>query len=190
VALNKTKSRQRCLTNRCASTVIDDVATSQRYVDYWQLNQVATSLARDFVEEGLGPVGPGNAIDEVRAANVASRATVQALIDAVERARRSGSSWAAIGRALGMTKQGAQQRFTEASDGGARALLGAILESCTRGQVVAIPKPMALLFPPLDWVREGLAEGRYHDASVNVDGSDAYVGVGRDEFLRHHPELL
>jgi hypothetical protein len=90
----------------------------------------------------------------------------------------------------GHDQAGAQQRFAEASDGGAGALLGAIFEACTRGQLVAIPKPMALLFPPLDWVRKGLAEGRYHDASVHVDGSDAYVGVDRDEFLRHHPELV
>jgi hypothetical protein len=166
------------------------MAAPERYVDYWQLHRVARSLARDFVEQGVGPVGPGTAIDEVTAANVAQRATVQALVDAVERARQTGSSWAAIGRALGMTKQGAQQRFAEAPDGGAEALLSAILETCTRGQLVAIPKPMALLFPPLDWVREGLAEGRYQDASIHLDGSDAYVGVDRDEFLKHHPELV
>jgi len=166
------------------------MATPERYVDYWQLHQVAGSLARDFVEQGLGSVDPDNAIDEVRAANVAHRAMVQALINAVERARQTGSSWAAIGRALGMTKQGAQQRFAETPDGGAGVLLSTIFETCTRGQLVAIPKPMALLFPPLDWVREGLAEGRYQDASVHRDGSDAYVSVDRDEFLKHHPELV
>jgi hypothetical protein len=114
---------------------------------------------------------------------------VQALINAVKRARQTGSSLAAIGRAMGMTKQGAQQRFAEAPDGGAGALLSAILETCVRGQPVAIPKPMALLFPPLDWVREGLAlaQGRYQDASVHLDGRDAYVGVGRDEFLAPPP---
>jgi hypothetical protein len=158
--------------------MVDGMTVPERYVDYWQLYQEASSLPRHFVQKGLGPEGSDNAIAEVRAANVANRATVQALIDAVERARQSGSSWAAIGRALGMTKQGAQQRFTEAADGGAAALLGAILDTCTRGQLVAIPKAMALLFPPLDWVQKGLA------------GDDAYVGVSRDDFLRHHPDLV
>ncbi|MGC8626790.1 MAG: hypothetical protein ACP5VR_04390 [Acidimicrobiales bacterium] len=160
------------------------------YVDYWRLYQEAALLPRNFVQKGFGPEGSGNPIDEVGAANVANGATEQALIDAVERARQAGSSWAAIGRAMGMTKHGAQQRFTGAADGGAAALLRAVLETCTRGRLVAIPKAMALLFPPLDWVRQGLAEGRYKAASAHLHGSDPYVGVSRDDFSRHHPDLF
>ncbi len=48
---------------------------------------------------------------ELSVAAAAFDAARQSLVDEVERARHAGASWSEIGQALGMTRQGAFQRF-------------------------------------------------------------------------------
>ena len=48
---------------------------------------------------------------ELSVAAAAFDAARQSLVDEVERARHAGASWSEIGHALGMTRQGAFQRF-------------------------------------------------------------------------------
>jgi hypothetical protein len=50
----------------------------------------------------------------VAAANQQARAAEATLAAAVTRARQHGASWSAIGAQLGLSRQGAQQRFTRA----------------------------------------------------------------------------
>jgi len=64
------------------------------------------------------PLPPSPALDVlgwVATAHQQTRAADAALAAAVTRARQTGASWSAIGNQLGLTRQGAQQRFTHAS---------------------------------------------------------------------------
>jgi hypothetical protein len=64
------------------------------------------------------PLPPGPDIDVlawVATAAEHTNAAEAALAAAVTRARQAGASWAVIGTQLGVSRQGAQQRFTRAS---------------------------------------------------------------------------
>lgn len=154
------------------------------YVDYWQVRNTAESLAVNAVVDGRGTRDASTALDEIKAANVAQQGAMQAVLNAVLRARECGTSWSDIGRALGITKQGAQQRFAELDED---ALARAIFETRRRGSVVHVPKPMAIVLPSFAWIREGLDENRYRDGSLRIDGGEAYVQVDVADYLEHHP---
>ena len=64
------------------------------------------------------PLPPGPEVDVlawVATAHEHTNAAERALAAAVTRARQTGASWAVIGAQLGVSRQGAQQRFTRAS---------------------------------------------------------------------------
>jgi hypothetical protein len=61
------------------------------------------------------PPGPGfDVLGWVTTAHQQARAAETTLAAAVTRARQTGASWTVIGTHLGLTRQGAQQRFTRA----------------------------------------------------------------------------
>ncbi|EPD27957.1 hypothetical protein [Actinotignum schaalii] len=75
--------------------------------------------AADFYEKADGGRGPntvgaplGQALTRVLLASIELNAANRKLDTAVEEARASGESWSAIGRVLGMTRQGANKRFS------------------------------------------------------------------------------
>lgn len=75
---------------------------------------------RSSVGKGQRPVRlpPGPDIDVlgwVATAHQHTLAAERALAAAVTRARQAGASWSVIGAQLGISRQGAQQRFTRAS---------------------------------------------------------------------------
>lgn len=163
------------------------MATNERYVDFWRLRSDAASLAERAVQAGLGSRDATTALDEIKASNVANQATTQAILNAIVNARDFGLSWADIGRALGVTKQGAQKRYAETDE---EALVRAIIQARSAGQVVRVPKPIAVLLPAFQWIRDGLDQGVYSDGSLRVDGGQAYVQVGRAEYIEHHPRCI
>ncbi len=64
------------------------------------------------------PLPPGPAVDIlawVATAHEQTNTAERALLAAVTRARQAGTSWSMIGAQLGVSRQGAQQRFTRAS---------------------------------------------------------------------------
>ena len=64
----------------------------------------------DAPEDGY-VVGGGGALAELRAAAAARQDAVERINAAAMRARSEGASWGVIGAQLGMTRQGARQRF-------------------------------------------------------------------------------
>ena len=80
----------------------------------------ACNAARSTLGKGQRPVPltAGQEFDVlgwVATAYQQARAAEVTLAAAVTRARQSGASWTAIGAQLGLSRQGAQQRFTRAS---------------------------------------------------------------------------
>jgi hypothetical protein len=78
------------------------------------------NTARSTLGKGQTPVPlpAGPAFDVLRwvaTAHQQARAADATLAAAITRARQTGASWTAIGAQLGLTRQGAQQRFTRAS---------------------------------------------------------------------------
>jgi hypothetical protein len=77
------------------------------------------NAARSTLGKGQTPVplptGPAfDVLAWVATANRQAAAAEAALAAAVTRARQAGTSWTAIGAQLGLSRQGAQQRFTRA----------------------------------------------------------------------------
>ena len=77
------------------------------------------NAARSTLGKGQPPVplptGPTfDVLGWVATAHQQARAADATLAAAVTRARQTGASWTAIGAQLGLTRQGAQQRFTRA----------------------------------------------------------------------------
>src|SRR5450631_4190656 len=77
------------------------------------------NAARSTLGKGQTPVplptSPAfDALDWVATANQQASAAEATLAAAVTRARQHGASWSAIGAQLGLSRQGAQQRFTRA----------------------------------------------------------------------------
>ena len=75
------------------------------------------NTARSTLGKGQAPVPlPAAVVFDVlgwvATAHQQTRAAEATLAAAVTRARQSGASWTAIGTQLGLTRQGAQQRFT------------------------------------------------------------------------------
>jgi hypothetical protein len=159
------------------------------YIDFRRVREAAVSIAERAVQSGLGVRDKTTALDEIKAANVANQATTQAILNAVVHARDYGHSWADIGRALGVTKQGAQKRYADAEED-ETALIRAIIESRSAGQIVRVPKPIAMLLPAFQWIRDGLDRMEYADGSLRIDGGDAYVQVPRNHYLEHHPRCI
>jgi len=60
-----------------------------------------------------GDIGPDDALAQLRLAGVALDAAHDGLETAVGYARDCGYSWSAIGAVLGITRQGAEQRFRD-----------------------------------------------------------------------------
>ncbi len=160
---------------------------TQGYVDFRRVRSEAASIAERAVQAGFGVRDGSTAFEEIKAANVANQATTQAILNAVVHARDHGLAWADIGRALGITKQGAQKRFAEEDED---ALVQAIFETRSAGQVVRVPKPIAILLPSFQWIRDGLNRGTFSDGSLRIDGGQAYVQVSRAEYLEHHPTCV
>lgn len=89
-----------------------------------QIGAVALCASCNAASSTLGkgqtpvPLPPGPAFDVlgwVATAHQQARAAEATLAAAVTRARQAGASWTAIGAQLGLSRQGAQQRFTRAS---------------------------------------------------------------------------
>lgn len=77
-------------------------------------------LLGSAILDALPPGGSdGDALDLVRRTAEAEAIAGRLLHQAVGSARSSGHSWAAIGQALGMTRQAAQKRFGAAAEGSA-----------------------------------------------------------------------
>jgi len=77
------------------------------------------NTARSTLGKGQTPVPlpagrPFDVLGWVATAHQQARVADTTLTAAVTRARQSGASWTAIGDQLGLTRQGAQQRFTRA----------------------------------------------------------------------------
>lgn len=81
------------------------------YVDFIHLRRTVQGFAHATVLESYGVMTPEAVSQEIYAANVALQAAKSGLHDAVDRAGKAGFSWTEIGRAMGITKQAAQQRF-------------------------------------------------------------------------------
>jgi hypothetical protein len=90
-----------------------------------QLGAVALCASCNAARSTLGkgqtpvrlPTGPGfDVLGWVATAHQQANAAEATLAAAVTRARHAGASWSAIGTQLGVSRQGAQQRFTRASD--------------------------------------------------------------------------
>jgi len=78
------------------------------------------NTARSSLGKGQAPVplpaGPAfDVLGWVATAHQQANAAQAILAAAVTRARQAGASWAVIGAQLGLTRQGAQQRFTRVS---------------------------------------------------------------------------
>jgi hypothetical protein len=78
------------------------------------------NAARSSLGKGQTPIPlptgrPFDVLDWVATAHRQAVAAEATLAAAVTRARQSGASWTAIGAQLGLSRQGAQQRFTRAS---------------------------------------------------------------------------
>lgn len=67
--------------------------------------------AFDELDERDYEVVSTDALEELRAAAAARRSAERRIEAAVLRAHRSGASWGVIGAQLGITRQGARQRF-------------------------------------------------------------------------------
>jgi hypothetical protein len=79
------------------------------------------NAARSTLGKGQTPVplptGPGfDVLGRVATAHQQANAAEATLAAAVIRARQAGASWSVIGAQLGVSRQGARQRFTRASD--------------------------------------------------------------------------
>jgi len=77
------------------------------------------NAARSTLGKGQTPIPlpagrPFDVLGWVATAHQQARAAETTLAAAVTRARQTGASWTAIGAQLGLTRQGAQQRFTRA----------------------------------------------------------------------------
>ena len=75
------------------------------------------NAARSTLDKGQTPVplppGPAfDVLDWVTTAHQQARAAEATLAAAVTRARQTGATWSVIGAQLGISRQGAQQRFT------------------------------------------------------------------------------
>jgi hypothetical protein len=86
-----------------------------------QLGAVALCASCNAARSTLGkgqtpvplPLGPAfDVLDWVATAHQQARAAEATLTAAVTRARQTGATWTAIGAQLGLSRQGAQQRFT------------------------------------------------------------------------------
>jgi len=78
------------------------------------------NASRSSLGKGQAPVplpaGPAfDVLGWVATAHQQANAAQATLSSAVTRARQAGASWAVIGAQLGLTRQGAQQRFTRVS---------------------------------------------------------------------------
>lgn len=79
---------------------------------------VAIVEAFDDAPEDGYVVGDGSALAELRAAAAARQEAVDRINSAAMRARSEGASWGVIGAQLGMTRQGARQRFERLANTG------------------------------------------------------------------------
>ncbi len=158
------------------------------YVDFRQIRTAAASLASQAVHDAFGPRRDANtALEGVKAANVAAQGTTEAVVASVTAARGAGASWTDIGRALGVTKQGARQRFAELSE--EDPLIYGIYATRQAGEVIQVPKPWAIVLPAFAWIREGIDGGKYGEASTYVDGREAFIKVDRIDFVKNHPSV-
>jgi hypothetical protein len=82
------------------------LATSGAYAD---LDEDDEALV---IDEWRQHIAPWTAVEEVEEAAAAYAAAARDLDETVRTARRAGASWAAIGRATGMTRQSANERWT------------------------------------------------------------------------------
>jgi hypothetical protein len=89
-----------------------------------QIRERAAHLALIVHEEAAGPF-EGRSVDDyaamIVAAHIAADESRLSLHRWVDAGRRAGMSWSDIGALIGVSKQGAQQRFGGASDEGAPA---------------------------------------------------------------------
>lgn len=70
----------------------------------------------EAVERGDARVVPGAVLQELRAAAASRRAAEDRVEAVVTAARSAGLSWGVIGAQLGVTRQGARQRFERLND--------------------------------------------------------------------------
>ena len=79
--------------------------------DFWGVSARCRRLGEsELGEQGATPKFE-TILQRVKVQNVARQATEEGLLDEIRTARRLGQTWRDIGLTLGMTKQGAQQRF-------------------------------------------------------------------------------
>ena len=100
--------------NRVAAPLLEDLSKGQIYA---ALGAAGSVSERADVEEmaferwRLDHIAPAEALDEIRAARLAERDAADRLRDSVPRARAAGRTWEEIGKAAGMSRQSAQQRW-------------------------------------------------------------------------------
>lgn len=87
------------------------VHSEQAGVDEAALGQAIGKVILGDGQAGLDPVEPADHLAIVTRAAAAEAASRDLLQQSVSAARASGHSWATIGNALGLSRQGVQQRF-------------------------------------------------------------------------------
>jgi hypothetical protein len=78
-------------------------------------NAARSTLGKGQTPVPLPPAPTFDVLGWIATAHQQASAAEATLAAAVTRARQSGTSWSAIGARLGISRQGAQQRFTRAS---------------------------------------------------------------------------
>jgi hypothetical protein len=94
------------------------MTTTKKHPKDMTVTDVELLVARldEAVERGDARVVSGTVLQELRAAAAARRAAEDRVEAAVTIARSAGLSWGVIGAQLGVTRQGARQRFEHLND--------------------------------------------------------------------------
>lgn len=98
------------LTAFTSSTIVDEMVMRSK-PDFREAHRVGVEIGSSVLRSQGRPLDDQSVLDLVQLQHVGYRAAEQGLDEAVRMARRNGKTWEEIGLRLGMTKQGAQQRF-------------------------------------------------------------------------------
>ncbi len=107
---------QHLLTPRSLSTSVDNMPTATTRPAYrtdTELHDLVMALVVQHQLDLFGKCDSSSLIDQLHDAAVIARAADESVRSLVKTCRKYNASWADIGGALGVSRQGAQQRFGE-----------------------------------------------------------------------------